>query len=68
MRTLAILVVLISAPASLGVIGWGLVLIWKTAGIAAFLLSCLVVAIAGLGVASLLEDHRPQPNFRPDDR
>ena len=66
MRNLAILLVLLSAPASLGVIGWGLVLIWKAAGMVAFLLSCFVVAIAGLGVASLFEDHRPPPNSRQD--
>ena len=59
MQNVFILLLLLAAPASLGVIGWGLILIWQTAGLVAFFLSCAAIAAAGLGVASLLDKNQP---------
>lgn len=68
MRNLLALLVLLSAPAALGVMGWGLVLIWKAAGLLVFALCCGVMVIAGLGIASLLDSQQPRSPFRPDDQ
>jgi hypothetical protein len=58
MRTALILLILISAPASLFVLGWGLILIYEAAGLTALVLSSLSLFIAALGIASLLDKHQ----------
>lgn len=60
MRNLLALWVLLCAPAALFVMGWGLMLIYREAGMAAFLVSCVVMFTAALGIASLL-DKNQQP-------
>lgn len=55
MRNLISLLILLNAPISLAVLGWGLVLIFHAAGLAVFLLCCLSLITAGLGIASLLD-------------
>lgn len=59
MRNILAFLILLSGPGALGVMGWGLVLIYQTAGLAVFLVCCAVMSIAALGVASLLDKHRP---------
>lgn len=59
MRNLFAFLILICGPAALGVMGWGLFLIYEAAGLAVFLICCAVMFIAALGVASLLDKHRP---------
>jgi hypothetical protein len=60
MRNLLILLIILSGPAALGVVGWGLMLIYHTAGLVVFVGCCAVIFIAALGFASLL-DKRQQP-------
>lgn len=64
MRTALILWILLSAPAALFVIGWGLMLILDAAGLLAFVLSSAVLATAFLGIASLLDSRQP-PTIPP---
>lgn len=59
MRNLLAALILLSGPAALGVMGWGLFLIYEAAGLVAFVACCVVMFIAALGVASLLDKHRP---------
>ena len=58
MKTIVIIWVLISAPLSLGVIGWGLTLIFHQAGMVAFLFSCVVLFTGALAVAALIDEAR----------
>lgn len=62
MRLLLIIFVLLCAPASLGVMAWGLLLIYQATSIGVFLLCCAILSVAGLGVASLLDKRQPPPN------
>lgn len=61
-RMALIALILVSGPASLFVMGWGLMLIYKAAGLVAFLLSCLSLVIVGLGFASLLDEAQSHQN------
>jgi hypothetical protein len=58
MRNILAALILLSGPAALGVLGWGLALIYQTAGLAVFMACCAVISVAALGVASLLDKHR----------
>lgn len=60
MRNVLALAILICGPAALGIMAWGLFLIYETAGILVFLTCCAVMVIAGLSLASLI-DNRQQP-------
>lgn len=53
---------------ALGVIGWGLVLIQREAGLVAFGLSCAAIVTAVLAVASLFDTRQPPQNRPPRDR
>lgn len=55
MRNLVIIWVLLSAPLALAVMGWGLILIYREAGMVVFLLSCAVMFTAALGIATLFD-------------
>lgn len=68
MRTIFIALILISGPAFLGVMGWGLFLIWKATNLAVFVVCCAVVLTAGAGVASVLDKHQPLPPRKPRDQ
>ena len=68
MRTIAIVWVLLSAPLAMGSIGWGLSLIFQTAGFLPFFLCCASVFTAALGVASLIDNPPPQPRRPQADR
>jgi hypothetical protein len=68
MKTLLIVWVLISAPISLFVIGWGLSLIYEEAGMLALVLSSAALITCLLGVLSLLDRHQPPPSQRQADR
>lgn len=62
MRNILALLILLCAPAALGVMAWGLILIWKASNLFVFAVCCLVMIIAGLGVASLLDERQQQSN------
>lgn len=55
MKNLVIIWVLLSAPLALAVTGWGLILIYREAGMVAFLLCCAVIFTAALGIATLFD-------------
>ena len=58
MRNILAMLILVSGPGALFVVGWGLTLIREEAGLAAFVVSCAVIAVAGLGIASLLDKNQ----------
>jgi len=58
MRNLLALLVLLNAPFALGVMAWGLILIYHAAGLALFFICCGSLITAALGVATLLEKHQ----------
>ena len=66
MRNILALIVLLCAPGALGVMGWGLVLIWEATNLPVFLACCAVMVVAGLGLASLLDSRQPLPNRQQD--
>lgn len=68
MRSVISLVILLCGPLALGVIGWGLILIYKTAGLAVFLGCCFVLFIAVLGIASLIDKAEMRHSPRRDAR
>jgi len=68
MRGILMLWILLCAPMALGVLGWGLLLIYKAAGLVIFLICCAIMVTAGLGLASLLDNRQPPPNQRQRDR
>ena len=57
-RKLLIALVWVSWPGSVATILWGLDLIRHEAGIIVFLACCVMIFIALLGVAALLDDYR----------
>lgn len=68
MKTALIVWVLLSAPLTLFYMGWGLSLVYREAGMGAFLLGCVSMATGGLGLASLLDKHQPPQNQKQGDR
>ena len=68
MRNILALLVLLCAPGALFVIGRGLLLIYETDGLVAFMLSCAIIAVAGLGIASLLDTRQDPPSRRQGGR
>lgn len=58
MRNILALWVLLCAPAAMFVMGWGLMLIYREAGLLAFVICCAVMFTAALGIASLLDKHQ----------
>lgn len=68
MRNILALWVLLSAPAALGVVGWGLILILKATSLPVFLACCAVMITTGLGMASLLDSRQPLQSQRQHDQ
>lgn len=68
MRNLLYLWILLSGPGALFVLGWGLKLIYREAGLAVLMVCSAVVVTAGLGLASLLDTRRPLPNPQRRDQ
>ena len=62
MRNLLYLWILLCGPGALFVLGWGLKLIYREAGLGVLMLCSAVIVTAGLGLASLLDTRRPLPN------
>ena len=55
MKTALIVWVLLSAPASLAVIGWGLILILEATNLGVFAACCAVIVTGVLAIASLTD-------------
>lgn len=68
LRNILALFVLLCAPGALFVIGRGLLLIYETDGFVVFALSCAIIAVAGLGLASLRDTRQDPPSRRPNGR
>lgn len=68
MKTALIVWTLLSAPISLFALGWGLLLIYREAGMAFFLIASVAVFTSALGIASLLDKRQPLPSRKQDAR
>lgn len=68
MKTALIIWVLLSAPVTLIGMGWGLTLIYRTAGLGPFLVFCVSYFTAGVAVASILDKRQPLPTRKANDR
>ena len=66
LKNLALMFILLSAPITLGGIGWGYYLISQTAPLAVFMIICASTLIVALGFANLLDTRNPLPT-RPQD-
>jgi hypothetical protein len=60
MRTLLIIWILLSAPLTVFYIGWGLMLVYETAGMGAFLFGCVSLFTGFLAIAHLFDKSQGQ--------
>jgi len=64
MRTLLIAIVMLCAPLSMFVVGWGLFLIYEEAGTVVFVISCASLIVTFAGIALAIDEARQDRTLR----
>jgi hypothetical protein len=68
LKAVAIACVYASVPIFLGSVGWGFILILEHVPLWVWVVQCVSVVIAALGIASLIDSRSPQQFPPQDDR